>query len=106
MIPSACDSIVKATLWIYVGIGLEIAPTESAIQIYPNPTTSELRITVDDARLADMQWQLYDALGREVLQLTLAAGENLVSVGHLPEGVYMWSVAQLGDAKGKVVVFK
>jgi len=90
---------------------------EKTIHIYPNPAQNTLtfeRVSKsplgDLGVTVDLGVSFYNLTGQTVLQTTLAAGETnkTISVAHLPEGVYVYTVAQSGAvlARGKVAVVR
>lgn len=64
---------------------------------YPNPTTDRLNLTFTNATGAPTVLNVFDVAGKVVAQRSLrgVSGENLVvlSVGNLPEGVYVLQLA-------------
>ncbi|QQS30589.1 MAG: T9SS type A sorting domain-containing protein [Sphingobacteriales bacterium] len=58
----------------------------------------------------DLEIKLLSLTGQTVLQTTLPAGETdkTISVAHLQEGMYLYSVEQAGSvlARGKVAVVR
>ncbi|MBN8676985.1 MAG: T9SS type A sorting domain-containing protein [Chitinophagales bacterium] len=69
-------------------------PSQQAFNIWPNPATSILQIQAP----APLEFvQVYDAMGRVVLQSTVG---NEVSVAHLPAGLYFVSARARGTVWG------
>ena len=67
--------------------------SESSLNVYPNPASSQLQIVGMSGSGAQDIARLYDLLGREVLNasLTMQSGntsETTLDVSHLPEGTY------------------
>jgi hypothetical protein len=58
------------------------------VNVYPNPTTNELRFTADAQGLA----QVYDMTGRMVLSHSINAGVQQLNVVSLPNGSYVVQV--------------
>ncbi|QQS31152.1 MAG: T9SS type A sorting domain-containing protein [Sphingobacteriales bacterium] len=87
----------------------------AGVVVYPNPAQNTLQITFPDLSAgslseAETSLTLLSLTGQTVLQTTLGAGETskTISVAHLPEGVYVYTVAQSGAvlARGKVAVVR
>ncbi len=71
----------------------------SPLQIYPNPTTDYITITLPSTVLQtahELTLQLTDVAGRVVLnkKLTNAVSEHLLGVAHLPSGRYYCTLQQ------------
>lgn len=69
------------------------------IRVAPNPTEGALTLlnVVKDARL-----NIYDSLGKLVLEKALSQGDNLIDIGLQPSGIYFFSV----ESSTKKVVLK
>jgi hypothetical protein len=95
-----CDSIVELTLKIttvgIVGADLRVRP----IQIYPNPTTGELRIKSDGLRIESVE--IFDIVGRKAPLSPPEGGKSPISFGegqgvrldisHLANGMYFLKI--------------
>ncbi|MCL1850430.1 MAG: T9SS type A sorting domain-containing protein [Bacteroidetes bacterium] len=69
--------------------GIENYPKdEIAINIYPNPTTGELRITNYELRIEKIE--IFDVYGRELEfnHLITSSSHHLINVSHLVAGIY------------------
>jgi len=70
-----------------VGISLPVEDFENefgAIAIYPNPTTSELKITTDK----NLSFELYSILGQQILKTK----NSTIEMSYLPNAVYLLKV--------------
>ncbi|MFD2241928.1 T9SS type A sorting domain-containing protein [Flectobacillus roseus] len=69
------------------------------IRVAPNPTEGVLTLmnVVQDARL-----NVYDAMGKVVLEKVLSQGDNLIDMGGQASGIYFFSV----ESSTKKVVLK
>ncbi len=108
----------ETTFVLAVGFGVATDPDAPAVFAThgsaPNPATSTAHILVDLPTASEVQVEMYDTVGRRVLDVSsrLAAGVGLrvpLQLGALPAGVYVYRVtAQLGgspqSAAGRVVV--
>lgn len=59
-----------------------------ALQVYPNPATSIINITVTDSQLDNTGYTVIDVNGRVILTGTLKAGTNQVDISSLEKGIY------------------
>ncbi|MCL1851186.1 MAG: T9SS type A sorting domain-containing protein [Bacteroidetes bacterium] len=62
--------------------------------MYPNPTTGELRILMNNEQLIMNNVEVFDVYGKNVLS------NHLINISHLPAGLYFVAVT---TEKGKVV---
>ncbi len=77
-----------------------------AISIFPNPARHYLHISTKDMPLP-FDFQLFDALGRQVLQEQVWVAEQKINIEALPPGTYWYRVVQKDEmlTRGKVVVY-
>jgi len=73
----------------YVGIS-EFSAENNSIQIAPNPTSGELRITNYQLRVTGVE--VYDVYGRNLLSSTANHTPQTLDISHLPAGVYFVQV--------------
>jgi hypothetical protein len=57
---------------------------QNQVNIYPNPTTGELKVTSNGLRITSVE--IFDVLGRK--QKAESKKENEIDISHLPDGVY------------------
>lgn len=62
---------------------------QASLQVYPNPTTGMLTVTVPMA--GDVQ--LYDMMGRQLLSQRVTEGKVTLDLGGLPQGIYLLRAA-------------
>ncbi len=77
-----------------------------AFNIFPNPARHYLHISTQDMPLP-FDLQLFDALGRQVLQEQVWVAEQEINIEALPPGTYWYRVVQKDEmlTRGKVVVY-
>jgi len=120
-------SMVQATIETLSGaggtVGLPTNPQkeEPTILIYPNPAQNTLTFSYTDVLMSPsgdlgvskgwgVNLKLLSLTGQTVLETTLVStgstSQTTISVAHLPEGMYLYSVEQSGSvlARGKVAV--
>jgi hypothetical protein len=73
------------TITAYTPSTINTPSTANAICVYPNPATESFRIA---GLTATTPVTITDINGRTVLQQTVA-GDESISVGHLPQGIYL-----------------
>ncbi|MCB0544589.1 MAG: PKD domain-containing protein [Saprospiraceae bacterium] len=62
------------------------------VRVSPSPFSDVLNVVLDAAGRHDVFFQLYDHMGRPVLQHVLSDGANVLSTRLLPRGIYFWVV--------------
>ncbi|MFY0605988.1 MAG: sulfatase-like hydrolase/transferase [Cyclobacteriaceae bacterium] len=74
--------------------------------IYPNPTTSELRIRLNETELVTAKFTIRDINGRLFLEKELMELETTISVESLPRGIYIYHISNDYSFKmtGRMVV--
>ena len=63
-------------------------PLDAGIKVYPNPAGSVVNVEIEEKGM----FVIRDLQGREILRQALTAGKTAISVGNLPEGVYIWEI--------------
>lgn len=64
------------------------------VQTYPNPTTDQIVLSVEDLALQDLSYALYDLNGRVLASNRIRQSAIPISLQHLPSGVYLLKVNQ------------
>jgi hypothetical protein len=77
----------------YVGVEQLV---ESGINIYPNPATDNVTISVNGIISGDAQIMVYDTRGSELINLPLADKSTALAISHLHEGMYIVRVINNG----------
>lgn len=79
--------------------------TDVQLNIFPNPATEYVQVSISNAAAADYTARVYDMLGREWLQQTLMANNEQVNLRALPAGHYTLRIFKDGEqVTGKVLV--
>ena len=76
----------------------------SKIELYPNPTTGQLQITNDESGIKDVE--IFDIYGRKILynHLIVSSSNHLISIAHLPAGLYFVKIStDAGEVVRKVL---
>jgi hypothetical protein len=89
---TAAASIIVPTLCQSSGISY-LGSIKNAVTIYPNPFSSTITITLNDASiLSNPEFKLYDILGAEVLNVSITKQETILEMSHLSSGLYFYKV--------------
>ncbi len=72
----------------YVVAGLEEESLASAIHLFPNPTSGDITLALNNSNLKLEQLEIFDAVGSLVLSKQLSATENRLSL-NLSTGLYL-----------------
>ena len=85
------------------GVGIGEFETSAKIQIYPNPTTRELRVESEDLIINDVE--IFDVFGRKLLFIEFQiSSETMIDISHLPNGVYFLKIyTEVGQVIRKVL---
>jgi PKD repeat protein len=89
-------------------VGIKQTFSDAEISVYPNPTNGAFKIELNLKNKNNLSLKLYDALGREIKDLSQEIGtDNLINVVGLPVGAY-YIKADNGTftAQKRVIVLK
>jgi PKD repeat protein len=72
----------------------EVDADDTDIEVYPNPTSGQLSISLGDITGIDSySVELYDAVGRLIVSETVnAAGAHLMDISSCPDGIYVMRI--------------
>ncbi len=99
-----CDSNI-----VYVSStgGFALPPVQS-VQVWPNPASGQVSVSLELPLPKPSTWHLLDPLGREVVRAVLPAGRQAVEAGlaGVPPGMYFWNVESEGRpvGSGKLII--
>lgn len=92
---TVCDSVIISGK-VVAGIS-QLANTTVAINLYPDPVHSELTVQINGINAQTCQLEVYDMLGREVMQqnnIAIESGKSIyLNVSALPQGEYMLRIS-------------
>ena len=71
------------------------------VEIYPNPTKSEVAVSVNSSTVTINKVEIYNLLGVAVKQQTVGKSTGTVSTDSMPDGIY---VVKVYLSNGEVVV--
>ena len=95
---NACFDITRDFLYQHLSFPTSVVESsEQPIQVYPNPATDMLTISVGDAtQCKPLNITVIDLMGRVVIAESVSATEMSLDVSHLPSGVYFMQMEQEG----------
>ena len=95
------NNFAIARLNIPYEISIKETPcTENRINVFPNPTTGELKIENGELRIENVE--IFDVYGRKLLShhLITSSSNHLINIVHLPAGIYF---VRITTEKGEVI---
>jgi PKD repeat protein len=103
---SLCNTVALTTIYIRDNVtGVEDTSTEKEVQIFPNPGTSQLQVTIDNDYLGDVVIELLSSHGKEVQRHEVRKSEGnftkSLNASSLAPGLYLVKVRF-----GKAMVIK
>ena len=106
--PITCDYAIARYNGINTGIADMQMSEYADVQIVPNPfTTSTTIVIVSGAKqsIYDLQFTIYDLLGREVFNDKLQTTNYKLDLNKLPSGIYFYQLTdgKKNMARGKLV---
>jgi hypothetical protein len=78
-------------------LGLSKEEKKVALSVFPNPVNTQLNVVLENAENKSLNFKLYNVVGKEVLNVVLANGTNMVNTAELSEGVYFYSLLNSKD---------
>jgi hypothetical protein len=89
---TAAATVIIPTLCASSGIH-NVGITKDAVTIYPNPFSTSINITINDASQFNYrEFKLYNVLGKEVMNSTITEQVTTLEMNNLPSGVYFYKV--------------
>ncbi|MES2394717.1 MAG: T9SS type A sorting domain-containing protein [Bacteroidota bacterium] len=61
---------------------------------YPNPTIDHVKLKIDDYKIEDLNYQLYDISAKLIESKKVSAAETIISMGNLVPATYFIKVMQ------------
>lgn len=79
-------------------VGLEMQTSINNLSVYPNPTSSQIQISNENAK---GKFIIYDFHGKIIMTETITQRNQTIYIRPLTPGIYIW---QMENHKGKLVV--
>jgi HD superfamily phosphohydrolase len=77
------------------------------LSLYPNPTSSEMTVTLNNSAIKIVTMEIYDLTGRKVRQQTVNQSFGILKMNELENGVYVLKVGlENGDIINKRIIKK
>ena len=76
------------------------APAARYIKFYPNPATTYINIELQRAMQKNASFQVYNFLGKKVIELQDVASKTRIDLSNYSRGIYIY---QLKDKSGKII---
>jgi hypothetical protein len=76
------------------------ASTARYIKFYPNPATTFINIELQRAMQKNASFQVYNFLGKKVIELQNVANKTRIDLSNYSRGIYIY---QLKDKSGKII---
>jgi hypothetical protein len=89
---------------VFSGVGINETEYANTIQIIPNPTTGQLRVTSDELQVTSVE--VFDIMGLNIFSPPVARHSSLVTIdiAHLPAGIYFVKIeTEQGFVTKKVI---
>ena len=83
---------VQQTYEIEVILGLEDFQINLDLQVYPNPTTSNLMLNVGQHELTNLEFQVLDMLGKVIENKKITSSIETIEMDNLPDATYFLTV--------------
>lgn len=79
--------------------------TLEKVQVYPNPVTNG-KITINTETNSNKTVELYDVLGKKILNTEMSSYQKEINVTHLKAGVYILKIAEKNNSITRKVIIK
>ncbi|MFM2136384.1 MAG: hypothetical protein RL021_1784 [Bacteroidota bacterium] len=79
--------------YIIQTVGFTEGPLPVRLEVYPNPTSSDLSIILKEDLKGPLHCRIIDALGNVVVETLLEGYHSRLATGHLPASIYFLQVA-------------
>lgn len=80
--------------------GNEFTQISLQMMVYPNPTTSYVNLIIENYDFQDLNFQLFDLAGKQILNQKITSSETKIDLDNLSKNVYLLQVMnQIGTIK-------
>lgn len=97
------DELTISSTWSDVTLTTQEFNAQANFKVYPNPTSTGF-VTITSSTANDMNVSVFDILGKQVINETVA--NNRLNVSTLNSGVYIMKISQNGATATKKLVIK
>jgi len=86
---NGCDAYASAVINVTNPLSTNVIPNEDlGIAIYPNPAQHQITIEINDYNLSDVEYTIYDIVGKAYQGGKLQSKQTSLSIDDLASGVY------------------
>lgn len=84
----------NAKLWVYDGSSVNLNELDDVVElnVFPNPTTSFIRIELPESNQQQFSLMIHDLQGKRVIEEELTSVDPIIQVENLKQGVYIIQV--------------
>ena len=83
--------------------GDEFTQISLQMMVYPNPTTSYVNLMIENYDFQDLNFQLIDLSGKQILNQKITSSETKIDLGNLSNNIYL---LQISNQKNIIKTFK
>ncbi len=83
--------------------GNEFTQISLQMMVYPNPTTSYVNLKIENNDFQDLNFQLFDLAGKQILNQKITSSETKIDLDNLSKNVYL---LQVMNQTGTIKTFK
>lgn len=87
-----CDAMTTVFVDAQVCMGVKESLASNAFDIFPNPNTGSVNITITTELKGNIALQVYDAIGKLVMTENLTNEANIINTSKLEAGVYIYKI--------------
>jgi hypothetical protein len=102
LIASNCIFSDTVTKTIQIGTNSMEENTNANFEFYPNPTTNQITLKVDNQLLGSV-YIIYDNTGKSVLNGNILSEQSVIVLGDLSKGIYLLSIGENLERTFKVI---
>ncbi len=89
---NGCVNSARDTVFIDVCTGMQDLSAENLVMLYPNPASGSSIEVMLTSTLVGSRLKVYDVLGKIVAQTVLNNEKSVLSIAHMPAGIYILKV--------------
>ena len=70
----------------------EYSDVELLLNLYPNPASSEVTLSIGEPNVTDFRYRMYDLNGKLLIEKRVQADLSLIPIEHYPDATYLLEV--------------
>jgi len=79
---------------IFSAVGIENANIKLEMSAFPNPTTDNLTLTINDLEFSNLTFQVFDVNGKLLQGKKIAGNQTAIDFGKYSSGIYFLKIMQ------------